>query len=107
MSTKILKTQNPFLTLDTATSGNITMSPGGNSYYKLAETVILTSNRTYTLSSTGAIDGNSIYMSFIDVDFGAFSITIQDDTNLMTAVNFTSSTTHHFKFLGGQWYRII
>lgn len=99
--------QNPSLTVDSATTGNVTLLPTGNQFWKLNEGTTLTANRTLTLSNTAAKNGDVMYLSIIDVNFGAFNITIKDSGNIMNEIVINSSSTFLFKSNGTRWYRII
>ena len=99
---KVLNT----LTVDSATSGNITLSSTTTNMWKLDETVVLTANRTITLDTITAKDDDEIGIVLINIDFLTFKITILDSGSLMPTLTIDTPTTCLFKYKTNKWNQI-
>ena len=101
------KTESTTLIVDSVTNGNSNITSGNKLIYKLDDFITLTGNKVYTLVTTGQPANAEISMSFIDVNFMGFTITIQDESTLMPTIIVSNSTTFLFKLKNNRWYRII
>jgi len=89
---------------DVSTSGNVTLTPSTNSS-KTNVIASLTTDRDFTLSATGAVFGDTIFLSTRNVTFNGQTIRVIDGSNSSTIATITTNSTFEFVFDGTNWNR--